>query len=359
MPDLQRYLDIRSAGGGRLTADGETLVYITNVTGLPQAWSMPLGGGWPTQLTFADQRIGGVAPSPTDASLIVFSRDDGGNERMQLHTVRPTGFDERDLVVDPDVIHRFGEFGPDGTWFVFCDNRRNGVDFDLYHRTLEGDERLVAELDGWNSVADVSPDGSRALVGHFVSNMDSTLWLVDLETGDVADLTAHEEPALHAPVGFTEEGDILFVSDRDDEFRRAHRLHDGQIESFGPDADVDGLVVEHGAAAIAWNDHGRTRAAWVHPITMAVGDEIELPLGVAGGFRIAPDGSRMLFTMSASAGPGDVWQIEVGDVTPSRVTLRGSIRRSSSNLRSRWSPPSTDSRCRSGCTGPRMSITLR
>lgn len=320
MPDLQRYLDIRSSGGGRFTADGETVVFVTNITGVPQAWAMPRAGGWPTQLTFADQRIGGVAPSPTDSALVVFSRDDGGNERMQLHTVDPSGFDERDLVVDPDVIHRFGEFGPDGSWFVFCDNRRNGVDFDLYVRTLEGDERLVAHLDGWNSAVDVSPDGTKALVGHFESNVDGTLWLVDLETGEVEDLTPHEGDVLHAPVGFTEEGDILFVSDRDDEFRRAHRIRDGEIETFGPTADIDALVVEHGVGAIAWNDNGRTRVAWLDPAALTVGDEIEMPLGVAGGFDVAPDGSRMVFTMSASTAPGDVWEMPVGETIPTRVT---------------------------------------
>lgn len=320
MPDLQRYLDIRSAGGGRLTAAGDTLVFITNITGVPQAWSMPAGGGWPTQLTFADQRVGGVAPSPTDPSLIVFSRDDGGNERMQLHTVDPSGFAEHDLVVDPEVIHRFGEFGPDGSWFVFCDNRRNGVDFDLFWRDLQGEERLVAELPGWNAVADVSPDGRSALVGHFTSNVDGNVWRIDLETGAIEDLTPHDHPTLFSPSGFTPEGDILLVSDHDGEFRRANRLRNGMIEGFGPDADIDGLVVEHGAAAIAWNDGGRTRAAWFNPITLVVGEEIELPLGVAGGFRIAPDGSHMVFTMSAASHPADVWQVTVGETRPSRLT---------------------------------------
>ncbi|MDX1690773.1 MAG: S9 family peptidase [Acidimicrobiia bacterium] len=320
MPDLQRYLDIRSAGSGRLTADGSRLVFVTNITGVPQAWSMPAGGGWPVQLTFADHRVGGVAPSPTDPSLVVFTRDSGGNERMQIHGVDPSGFGEHDLVVDPDVIHRFGEFGRDGSWFVFCDNRRNGVDFDLYLRTLGGDESLVAELEGWNVVADVAPDGSSALVGHFASNVDGSVLLVDLASGGVRDLTPHDAPTLNAPAGFTDEGDVLFVSDRDGEFRRAYRHRDGEVEAFGPDADVDGLVVDRGVAAIAWNDGGRTRVAWFNPITLLVEDEIELPMGVAGGFEVAPEGDRMLFTLSGAASPADVWEIDAGGAEPRRVT---------------------------------------
>jgi acetyl esterase/lipase len=321
MPDIDRYLNIRSAGGGRSTADGETVVFVTNITGVPQAWSVPRGGGWPRQMTFADERVGGVAPSPVDPGLVVFSRDDGGNERMQLHAVDPGGFGERDLVVDPGVIHRFGDFGPDGAWFAFCDNRRNGIDFDLYRRSLGGAERPVAELPGWNVVAEVSPDGTAALVGHFSSNVDASVWLVDLETGEVGDLTPHDGPVFNVPAGFGEDGSVFVISDRDGEFRRAYRIRDGIWEPFGPeDADVDDLELGDGAVALAWNDGGRTRIGWVDPATLRMGPEIELPPGIAGGLDISSGSGEMTFSFSGAAHPGDVWRVPVGETRPLRVT---------------------------------------
>ena len=54
MPDLSRYLHIRKGSGGCFTADGKRLVFVTDVTGVPQAWSMPAEGGWPEQLTFGE-----------------------------------------------------------------------------------------------------------------------------------------------------------------------------------------------------------------------------------------------------------------------------------------------------------------
>jgi acetyl esterase/lipase len=321
MADLQRYLDIRSASTGRTTADGSTVVFVTNITGVPQAWSMASQGGWPHQLTFADQRVAGVATSPTDPDLVVFSRDDGGNERMQVHAVSPRGSGERDLVTNPDVIHRFGAFGPDGTWFAFCDNRRNGVDFDVFVRELDGDERLVTELAGWNVVAEVSDDGESILAGHFESNMDGSVLLIDVGSGEVTDLTPHDTPQLNAPAGFGPGGEIFVVSDRDGEFRRAYRLENGSWMAFGPaDADIDSLVIEHGLAAIAWNDGGRSRVAWFDPATLTLGAEIDLPLGVVGGLDPAPDGGSMLLTFSGSASNADVWRVEAGAVTPRRVT---------------------------------------
>lgn len=322
MPDLSRYLDIRSASMGRTTADGSTVVFITNITGVPQAWAMPADGGWPHQLTFADQRIGGVAPSPADPDLVVFSRDDGGNERMQLHAISPGGHSERDLVTDPDVIHRFGDFGPDGTWFAFCDNRRNGVDFDVFVRDLDGDERLVTELAGWNVVAAVSEDGAKILAGHFESNMDGSVLLIDIASGEVADLTPHDGPQMNSPAGFGPAGEVFLVSDRDGEFRRAYRLRDGEWAPFGPDdADVDSLAVEHGLAALAWNDGGRSRVAWFDPETLELGAEIDLPLGVVGGLEPAPDGASMLLTFSGAASNADVWRVAAGGTRPERLTL--------------------------------------
>jgi acetyl esterase/lipase len=308
MPDINRYLAIRSAGGGRLTADGERIVFITNITGVPQAWSLPAGGGWPTQLTFDDQRVAGAAPSPVDADLVVFSRDDGGNERMQIHAVGVDGSGERPLSLDPSLIHRFGEFGPDGEWFAMCHNRRNGVDFDLAVVGMDGSERPVAEMDGWNVVADVSEDGTRALVGHFPSNVHGEIRIVDLDTGAVTALT-DGEPAFEAPVGFGAGGAVFAVTDRDGEYRRALRIAGGERSVFGPDdADVDALAVEGGTGAIAWNEGGRSRLAWFDARTLEMGDEIPLPLGVVGGLDIAADGT-MLITLSGSASPSDVWRV--------------------------------------------------
>ena len=309
MPDIHRYLSIRAATSGVLTADGEHIAFITNITGVPQVWSIPAGGGWPTQLTFDDHRVAGLTASPTDPSLVAFSRDDGGNERMQIHAVGVDGSGERPLAWDPAVIHRFGEFGPDGEWFAICHNRRNGVDFDLAVVGMDGSERLVTEMAGWNVVADVSDDGSTALVGHFPSNVQGEIRLVDLETGETTSLS-EGDPAFEAPVVFGADGAVFAVTDRNGEYWRALRIiAGGKRTVFGPDdADVDALAVEGATGAMAWNDGGRSRLSWFDAATLEMGGEIALPLGVVGGLDIAEDGS-MLISCSGSASPSDVWRV--------------------------------------------------
>ena len=51
---IDRFLNICSASGPSFSPDGRFLAFLYNGTGLSQVWQVPVEGGWPTQLTFAD-----------------------------------------------------------------------------------------------------------------------------------------------------------------------------------------------------------------------------------------------------------------------------------------------------------------
>ena len=44
--------------------DGSRVAFISNLSGVPQVWIAPSGGGWPTMVTALDDPVGGVAWSP-------------------------------------------------------------------------------------------------------------------------------------------------------------------------------------------------------------------------------------------------------------------------------------------------------
>jgi dienelactone hydrolase len=337
MADLDRYLQIRWAAAGGHTADSGAVVFVTTITGVPQAWSVPAGGGWPEQLTFGEDRVASVHPSPSDPDVVVFGRDAGGNERTQLHLVRPDGSGERPLAVVPSAIHSFGEHLPGGD-VLFCATRRNGVDFDLYRQRLDGDDaELVVELDGWNMVAAVDEQGRRALLTKAHSNVHTEALVIDLEDRTTAPLAASEgDPRRFLPAGFTPDGRAAFVlSDREGDFLQAWRVGlDGHgWERFGPEGgDVELLVVRHGAGALVANEGGVSRLLPFDPATLEVGDPVELPAGVVSDLSIAPDGATALFSLSGAASPPDVWEAGLAGAGPGPAGARRVTRSSTAGI---------------------------
>src|SRR5829696_9539582 len=95
--EFARYLKIRAAYGATWSPDGRRIAFLTDITGVPQAWEVPAGGGWPEQLTFHEERVSGAEYSPTGDELL-FGMDAGGNERSQLFLLGPDA--ERDLTRD-------------------------------------------------------------------------------------------------------------------------------------------------------------------------------------------------------------------------------------------------------------------
>ena len=141
--EFARYLKIRAAYGATWSPDGRRIAFLTDITGVPQAWEVPAGGGWPEQLTFHDERVMGLRYSPTENKLI-YSMDAGGNERSQLFLLEGPAGEERDLTQAPDAIHYFGGFAPDGGRIAYTATRRNGTDFDVYVQDSRlGARRLV------------------------------------------------------------------------------------------------------------------------------------------------------------------------------------------------------------------------
>ena len=107
--DFERYLNIRTAYGASFSPDGTRISFLTDITGVPEVWSVAIDLStttppWPEQLTFRGERVAGAAFSPADKVLLV-SADTGGNERTQLHTLDADGTAFTALTVQPEVIH--------------------------------------------------------------------------------------------------------------------------------------------------------------------------------------------------------------------------------------------------------------
>ena len=110
---FEQFLNVRSALRPSFSPDGQRVAFLSDVSGLPQLWSVPAAGGDPQQLTDYAERIIDARYAPAGGNIL-FSMDQGGDERGQLYLLADDTAAVTALTSDPEVIHTFGAWSPDG-----------------------------------------------------------------------------------------------------------------------------------------------------------------------------------------------------------------------------------------------------
>ena len=321
--DFARYLKIRGAWGASWSPDGSRLAFLTEVTGVPQVWEVPVDGpSWPEQLTFYEERVSDAEYSPIGTRLL-FGMDVGGNERTQLFLLE--NGEVTDLTRAPDAIHYSGGFSPDGGRIAYTATRRNGTDFDVFVQEVEGESETAWEVSGYHTVADWAPDGAALIVSRHRSNLDNDLYWLDLETGEAKLLTPHEGDARFSGVHVTpDQGSIYLATDRDGNFMRLARLNLSTLDVMyltPDDWDVEGVELSRDGRYLlaSRNVEGYSDLMLFSGEGRRVPD-MTVPEGILGGFEFSPDGRRLAFTLLAPTRNPDVWVLDLPDGEPRRVT---------------------------------------
>lgn len=287
--------------------------------------------GMRRQLTFSREPTGGARAWRGARKGVVFARDTGGNEAYQLYF--------RDLERGTTRLITDGQ-SKNGNWLphksgqmaLFTSTRRNGQDSDLY--LSAGDEpglpRLVTEVKGRVYPVDWSADGKLALVERYVSITDSQLFLLDVEKGALTPLESAPPAGMvarsHARFSQADADVVYFTSDEGGEFAGLYRLHRGagkkELLTPGLRWDVDGLAVSPDATTLAYTvNEGGTSVLYLGPASsLAAAKRIALPLGLVGGLRFDPSGTRLGFSMTSPSSPTDVYSVLVATGAVTRWT---------------------------------------
>jgi dipeptidyl aminopeptidase/acylaminoacyl peptidase len=321
--EFARYLKIRGAWGASWSPDARKVSFLTEITGVPQVWEVPVDGPlWPEQLTFYEERVSSAEYSPT-AHRLLFGMDAGGNERTQLFLLEDG--EVEDLTRAPGAIHYSGGFSPDGMRVAYTATRRNGTDFDVFVQELDGEPEMVWEVSGYHSVSDWSPDGSFLLVSRHRSNLDNDLYTLDLEKGEATLLTPHEGDArFYGACIRPDGGSAYLVTDVGGDFMRLARLDlstldlayltpdDWDVEEL--DLSMDGRYllasrnVEGYSDLLLFSGEGRRMP------------DPEIPEGIVGGFEFSPDSKKLAFTLVGPMRNPDVWVLDIPNGDARQVT---------------------------------------
>ena len=334
---FERFMAYRRFSAGlAFTPDAQHVYFVGNMSGQFNLWRVPVESGWPEQLTtFTDDTVRVIGVSPTDGSVVLCA-DHDGDEFHQLYLIRPDDPWPEKITDAPEVQHYVGgdAFSPDGTKLAYAANARTPADMEVWIRDLDsGDTRSVFGEGMYAFPGPWSPDGTKLVTLDFRNNSDSSIHLVDLESGETRELTPHDEEALYFPGPWAADGSgFYFLSDEGREFRGIafFDIATGTYEWVEtPDRDVEEGTASHDGRVLAWivNEDG-----WdvLKLRDVATGRDLpspDLPRGARPhltGFQppvaLSNDGTRAAVILSGPRRPPEVFVVETATGEARAVT---------------------------------------
>jgi dipeptidyl aminopeptidase/acylaminoacyl peptidase len=321
------------------TENGAHVLFASNMSGQFNLWRVPVAGGWPDQLTgFTEDTVRGVGVSPRDGTILLCA-DHDGDEFHQLFLIEGgSGWPER-LTNQPQVQHFVGTdaWSPDGTKFAYAANARTPTDMECWIRDAEsGETRAVFGQGMFSFPLAWSPDGTKLLAIDFRNNSDTSIHLIDVETGQTRELTPHDDDALFVPGSWAADGSGFYLlTDADSEFRGL-AYYDLATDRYSwveePQSDVDDLKLSEDGRVLAWlvNEEGYDRLQ-LRDLESGRDLTADLPdgarphlTGAEPPLALSPDGSHAALIVSSPRRPPEVWVVETETgraraVTESRI----------------------------------------
>jgi dipeptidyl aminopeptidase/acylaminoacyl peptidase len=310
--------------------DGRRIAFVSNLTGVPQVFTVGSAGGWPDQVTALDDPVGSVSWSP-DGSRLAFTLAPGGGMNEQVYLVSPDGAGLSRITAGGKETNRLGPWTRDSRALALGSNVRDGAAIDAYLYDFESRRtRLVVQNRGVGGFSDLTRDKRHGLLGRLVSRGDDNLYLVDLATGKETLLTPHEGPGSFSGA-FSPDGRAVYLAENSGRDLRAFARVSlagasgpGSIEVLASrdDAELSGFELNDSGtrAALLWNAAGRSELAIFDLASRKTVARPKLPGDIAGGLEFSRDGRLLAMAVSGAAAPADIWVLDVALETFRQVT---------------------------------------
>ncbi len=311
--------------GSSFSHDNSRLLVTSNLTGVFNAYAIPVGRGSPEPLTESTtDAVFAISFFPDD-DRILYSQDEGGNELNHLFVRNPDGTTQ-DLTPGEGLKASFAGWAHDEQSFFVETNERDQRFFDLYEYQVDGYARtLVYENTDGYGIGSMSRDERYLTLVKPYTTSDSDIFLHDRETNTTRNITEHSGSVSNSPSDFTPDGSaLLYTTNEEGEFTALKRydLATGERTSV--------METEWDILGGAYTHSGRYLRVWTNEEARVItrvydAESLEetalsgLPEGIVRGMQFSKDDSYVAFYSSDGSTPDDLWAGPM-DGTPQRLT---------------------------------------
>jgi dipeptidyl aminopeptidase/acylaminoacyl peptidase len=314
----------RQIGGAAWAPDGAQAVFVSNISGRNNLWTIPAGGGWPTQLTISDQRQDSPAWSP-DGKWIAYMSDKNGNELWDIFLVSPQSGEVTNLTATPDSAEEAPAWSPDSKQVAYMTKAKTSPSFEI--EIIDIATRMPTRITKntppqlGNMSPLWSPDGQAiAYTQENASGKDSNVFLYDLAAGTATNLTPHSGDQTFSAEAFSPDGKSLLLTSNAEE-GAAHGYDNVALLDIASKKlrwitadnwEIRGNSFSPDGQSVVWSANVDGREA-LYTRAVAGGEIQRLP--VADGVNdfagaVTPwsrDGQRLLYYHSGAREPNDLY----------------------------------------------------
>lgn len=322
---VQHFENFRAAELQGWLADGSMLV-ATRFGTTRQIHRVLRPGGARTQLTFSREPAKEALPIPGTERFVVV-RDLGGDEWFQLLVAAPDG--RLEPLTEAGTRNEYPVPSRDGRRIVWTRAAADTAEYAILVADLMQPDavRIAYQTEGVLQVTDVSPDSRSVLFLRRISNRESEVHSLDLETGKTRRIAPRRGRALYLDPYFTPDGrSIIAISDRDSDVLRLLEIDvaSGRDVVLTPDLEwgVEDSELSPGGRVLAYSirEDGYSRIVLQDRIARRALPQPDLPRGVLARMKFSPDGAHIGFSLSTPTIPGDVWSWDIASGTLTRWT---------------------------------------
>ena len=311
---IEQFMDTTKIGGSAFTSDEQAVLFHSNKSGIYNVYRTSVVGGEATPLTHSTKESTYlVAAFPHDARFL-YTHDRGGDENSHLY-LRALDGQDRDLTPGDKTKAQFLKWSTDRKSFFFATNARDPRFFDVFEMKVSDlKPALIYQNENGYDFADISDDRRFIAFGKSGdTTSDSDVYLYNVATKEMKNLTAHQGDMQNAPQVFSPDSKSLyFLSDDGSEFLYPARfdLASGQREVVEKTKwDMTSLSFSRTGKyrVTTTNEDARTR---VSVTETATGKPVALPVlpeGDITGVDISESETEMAFYHNAPRSPNNLY----------------------------------------------------